>query len=128
MIVYGMALVLSNHSVQLEVGGGEKKGEEDTASGFASIPSFMGALSDMGRTEQSLGRELASPATGAVIKQCIIPSLTQRHCTCSCTRTGSNSIASSDLPVRTTEDHLEPSAANDAYWLASRSAKPPKSR
>jgi hypothetical protein len=51
MIVYGMALVLSNHSVQLEVDGGEKKGEEDTASGFASIPSFMGALSDMGRTE-----------------------------------------------------------------------------
>jgi hypothetical protein len=52
MIVYGMALVLSNHCVQLELDGGEKKGGEDTASGFASIPSFIhGALSDMRRTE-----------------------------------------------------------------------------
>jgi len=70
MIVYGMALVLSNHSVQLEVDGGEKKGEEDTASGFASIPSFMVLYPTC--VVQSWGRELASPATGAVIRQCTL--------------------------------------------------------
>jgi hypothetical protein len=51
MIVDGRALVFSNHSVQLKLDGGVKKGEEDTASGFASSPSFMGALSDMRRTQ-----------------------------------------------------------------------------
>jgi hypothetical protein len=67
MIVDGMALVLSNHFVQLKLDGGVKKGEEDTASGFASILSFMGALSDMRRTE--LGKRTGLPATGAVIRQ-----------------------------------------------------------
>jgi hypothetical protein len=68
MIVYGMALVLSNHSVQLEVDGGEKKGEEDTAQRLDSLLFQASWVLYPTWVVQSLGRELTGFApTGAVI-------------------------------------------------------------
>jgi hypothetical protein len=67
MIVYGMALALSSHSLQLELDGGEKREEEDTRLDSLLFQASW-VLYPTG-VVQSWGSPV-SPATGAVIRQC----------------------------------------------------------
>jgi hypothetical protein len=96
----------------------------------------MGALSDMGRTELGKRTNWLRPRQAQWLLGSV-PSLTQRHCTVNAVVLAQDQIQlhpvtctdyGGGCSVMNMNSHPEPSAANDAHWLASRSAKPQKSR